>query len=155
MLGDHHPEEELNIIQQGKHYGWPYCYESQVFDKNFGRRFDCSKSEIPAYTFTAHMAPLGLSFYQEGALPQHYDHSVFIAFHGSWNRSIPASYKMVRLKLDALGNIVSHEDFITGWLKKNDSPEGRPVDVEQSPEGELYLSDDFLGVVYKISGSKK
>ena len=155
MLGDHHPEEELNIIQQGKHYGWPYCYESQVFDKNFGRRFDCSKSEIPAYTFTAHMAPLGLSFYQEGALPQHYDHSVFIAFHGSWNRSIPAGYKMVRLKLDELGNIVSHADFITGWLKKNDSPEGRPVDVEQSPEGELYLSDDFLGVVYKISGSKK
>ena len=62
---------------------------------------------------------------------------------------------MVRLKLDALGNIVSHEDFITGWLNKNGSPDGRPVDLELSPEGELYLSDDFLGVVYKISGNKK
>lgn len=99
------------------------------------------------------MAPLGLAFYQKGALPQHYNHSVFISFHGSWNRSVPAGYKVVRLKLDAMGNIVSHEDFITGWLKKNGLASGRPVDIEQSPEGELYLSDDFLGVVYKISGS--
>jgi len=153
MLGDHHPEEELNIIQEGKHYGWPYCYESQIFDQNFGRKFDCSKTETPAYTFTAHMAPLGLTFYQKGALPKRYDHSVFIAFHGSWNRSIPAGYKVVRLKLDSMGNIVSHEDFISGWLKKNGTPNGRPVDIEYSPEGELYLSDDFLGVVYKINGN--
>lgn len=155
MLGDHHPEEELNIIRQGKHYGWPYCYESRTLDKNFGRSFDCSKTEVPAYTFIAHMAPLGLAFYQEGALPQHYSHSAFIAFHGSWNRSIPAGYKVVRLGLDARGNIIFHEDFITGWLKKNGSTDGRPVDLEQSPEGELYLSDDFLGVVYKISADKR
>ena len=58
-------------------------------------------------------------------------------------------------KLNPMGNIVSHEDFITGWLKKNGSPYGRPVDIEQSPEGELYLSDDFLGLVYKISGDKR
>jgi glucose/arabinose dehydrogenase len=68
MLGDDHPKEELNIIQQGKHYGWPYCYESQIFDKNFGLTFDCSKTEASAYTFTAHMAPLGLTFYREGCL---------------------------------------------------------------------------------------
>lgn len=153
MLGDHHPEEELNIIRQGKHYGWPYCYESQVFDKNFGRRFDCSKTEIPAYTFTAHMAPLGLAFYQKGSLPKNYDNSLFITFHGSWNRSIPAGYKLVRLKLDTTGKIIFHEDLITGWLNKDGSVDGRPVDIEQSPKGELYLSDDFLGVIYKISGS--
>ena len=153
MLGDHHPEEELNIIRRGKHYGWPYCYESRTFDEDFGRSFDCSKTEVPAYTFTAHMAPLGLAFYQNGTLPKHYNHSVFIAFHGSWNRSVPAGYKVVRLKLDANGNILSHEDFITGWLRKSGSPDGRPVDIEQSPEGDLYLSDDYLGVVYKISGN--
>ena len=153
MLGDHHPEEELNIIRQGKHYGWPYCYESQVFDKDFGRSFDCSKTEPPAYTFTAHMAPLGLAFYQNGSLPNRYNHSVFIAFHGSWNRSVPAGYKVVRLKLDYKGNILSHEDFITGWLRKSGAPDGRPVDIEQSPEGDLYLSDDYSGVVYKISGN--
>lgn len=151
MLGDDHPREELNIIKQGKHYGWPYCYESQTFDKNFGIPFDCSKSEIPAYSFTAHMAPLGLAFYQEGTLPQRYKHSVFIAFHGSWNRSIPSGYKVMRIKLNSIGEIVSHEDFITGWLGKNGSPTGRPVDIEQSPEGALYLSDDFLGAVYKIN----
>ena len=99
------------------------------------------------------MAPLGLSFYQKGILPKRYNHSVFIAFHGSWNRSIPAGYKVIRLKLDSMGNIVSHEDFISGWLKKNGSPSGRPVDIEYSPEGELYLSDDLLGIVYKISGN--
>ena len=82
ILGDDHPKEESNIIQQGKHYGWPYCYESKIFD--------CSKTEAPAYTFTAHMAPLGLTFYREGRLPKVYEDSVFIAFHGSWNRSIPA-----------------------------------------------------------------
>ena len=97
------------------------------------------------------MAPLGLAFYQKGALPKQYNHSVFITFHGSWNRSIPAGYKVVRLILDTKGDIISHEDFIIGWLKKNGSPNGRPVDIEYSPEGELYLSDDFLGVVYKIS----
>ena len=151
MLGDHHPEEELNIIRQGKHYGWPYCYEEQIFDEDFGRSFDCSKTEPPAYTFTAHMAPLGLAFYQNGSLPKRYNHSVFIAFHGSWNRSVPAGYKVVRLKLDAKGNILSHEDFITGWLRKSGAKKGRPVDIEQSPEGDLYLSDDYSGVVYKIS----
>jgi glucose/arabinose dehydrogenase len=151
MLGDEHPKEELNIIQQGKHYGWPYCYEAQTFDKNFGLTFDCSKTEAPAYTFTAHMAPLGLTFYREGRLPKRYKNSVFIAFHGSWNRSIPAGYKVVRLKLNQRGNIISHSDFITGWLGNNGLAIGRPVDIEQSPEGDLYLSDDFLGVIYKIS----
>ena len=153
MLGDHHPKEELNIIKNGKHYGWPYCYESQVFDQDFGVNFDCQKTESPVYTFVAHMAPLGLAFYQKGALPKKYNHSAFIAFHGSWNRSIPAGYKVVRLILDPTGGIISHEDFIIGWLKKNGSPKGRPVDIEYSPEGELYISDDFLGVVYKISGN--
>ena len=151
MLGDQHPKEELNIIQQGKHYGWPYCYESQTFDKGFGKDYDCSKTEVPAYNFTAHMAPLGMAFYQKGSLHEHYDNSVFIAFHGSWNRSVPAGYKVLRLKLDPKGNILSHEDFITGWLRKSGKPDGRPVDIEQSPEGDLYLSDDYLGVVYRIT----
>ena len=77
--------------------------------------------------------------------------SVFIAFHGSWNWSIPAGYKIVRLKLNKKGAIISHSDFITGWLGDNGLAVGRPVDIETSPEGDLYLSDDFLGVIYKIS----
>ncbi|MEE9258488.1 MAG: PQQ-dependent sugar dehydrogenase [Nitrospinaceae bacterium] len=120
--GDDHPEEELNIIRQGKHYGWPFCYENRLPDPDFGKGFDCRTTELPAYTFTAHMAPLGLAFYRTGNLPARYKHSVFIAFHGSWNRSVPAGYKVVRVILNDKGDILSHEDFITGWLR----PDGEP-----------------------------
>ncbi len=150
MLGDDHPREELNIIDKGKHYGWPYCYEDRIPDPEFGRLMDCNKTQIPAHTFTAHMAPLGLAFYQKGSLPAKYNNSLFIAFHGSWNRSVPAGYKVVRLKLDANGTPLEHEDFITGWLRKDDSVDGRPVDLEQAPNGDLYLTDDYLGAVYLI-----
>ena len=84
-------------------------------------------------------------------LPKVYEDSVFIAFHGSWNWSIPAGYKVVRLKLNKKGAIISHSDFITGWLGSNGLAIGRPVDIEQSHEGDLYLSDDLLGMIYKIS----
>ncbi|MFQ5450864.1 MAG: PQQ-dependent sugar dehydrogenase [Nitrospinaceae bacterium] len=164
-LGDDHPREELNIIRQGKHYGWPYCYEDRRFDEDFGQAFDCAATEPPVRTFTAHMAPLGLAFYPGGKLPPRYDHSLFIAFHGSWNRSVPAGYKVVRLQLSPRGKILAQEDFITGWLQRDPPPRkaleagpvpshvvGRPVDLELSPKGELYLSDDYLGVVYRITG---
>ena len=98
------------------------------------------------------MAPLGLEFYQKGNLPEKYSHSLFIAFHGSWNRSVPAGYKVVRVILNDKGEIQSHEDFITGWLLPDGSKQGRPVDLQLSPNGDLYLSDDSLGVVYKITG---
>jgi len=151
-LGDDRPREELNIIRQGKHYGWPYCYENRVFDADFGKPYDCAATEPPARMFTAHMAPLGLAFYQQGSLPERFNHSLFIAFHGSWNRSVPAGYKVVRVRLNAKGEILSHEDFISGWLQPDGDRKGRPVDLEQSPGGDLYLSDDALGVVYRITG---
>jgi len=150
--GDDHPREELNIIREGKDYGWPACHENGIPDPDYGKGVDCSKTEMPVYTFTAHMAPLGLEFYQQGSLPAKYDHSLFIAFHGSWNRSVPAGYKVVRVILNSKGEIKSHEDFITGWLLPGGGNQGRPVDVQLSPEGDLYLSDDSRGVVYKITG---
>ncbi len=150
-LGDDHPREELNIIQKGKHYGWPHCNENHVKDPDFGARFDCERTEPPARTFVAHMAPLGLEFFQKGNLPARYNHSLFIAFHGSWNRSVPAGYKVVRVILNAQGKIVADEDFISGWLRTDGSKSGRPVDLQLSPEGDLYLSDDHRGVVYKIT----
>ncbi len=150
-LGDDHPREELNIIRKGRHYGWPYCYEDRVPDPEFGDRYDCALTEPPAYTFTAHMAPLGLEFYQNGALPARYNHSLFIAFHGSWNRSVPAGYKIVRVILNDRGEIQRHEDFITGWLEPNGNKQGRPVDVIRTPDGHLLISDDYRGVVYRVS----
>ncbi|MGP0629988.1 PQQ-dependent sugar dehydrogenase [Nitrospina sp. 32_T5] len=151
-LGDDHPREELNIIRLGKHYGWPYCYEDRVSDPDFGDQYDCKLTEPPAHTFTAHMAPLGLEFYKEGALPVRYNNSLFVSFHGSWNRSVPAGYQVRRLQLDAEGNIQSDEVFIEGWLQKDGSKAGRPVDSIVSPRGELLVSDDYLGVVYRITG---
>ena len=150
--GDDHPREELNIIREGKDYGWPRCHENGIPDPDYGKGVDCSKTEMPAYTFTAHMAPLGLEFYQKGNLPKKYNHSLFIAFHGSWNRSVPAGYKVVRVILNDKGEIQSHEDFITGWLLPGGGKQGRPVDVQLSPDGDLYLSDDSRGVIYKITG---
>jgi glucose/arabinose dehydrogenase len=153
-LGDDHPREELNIIRQGKHYGWPTCYEDQSWDVDFGKPYNCATTVPPAHTFTAHMAPLGLAFYQKGTLPARYENSVFIAFHGSWNRSVPAGYKVVRIQLNERGEILSHEDFITGWLQADGKKTGRPVDIEQSPNGDLYISDDYSGVVYRINGKQ-
>jgi glucose/arabinose dehydrogenase len=151
-LGDDHPREELNIIREGKHYGWPYCWERRTPDPDFGGPFDCDKTEAPAYMFTAHQAPLGLEFYRTGNLPKKYNNSLFVSFHGSWNRSVPAGYKVVRVILNDKGEIQSHEDFITGWLQPDGSKQGRPVDVQFSPTGDLYLSDDSRGVVYRITG---
>lgn len=151
-LGDDHPREELNIIKQGKHYGWPYCWENKTPDPDYGDQYNCDTTEAPARTFTAHQAPLGLEFYQKGNLPAKYNNSLFISFHGSWNRSVPAGYKVVRVILNDKGEIQSDEDFITGWLMPDGSKQGRPVDIQLSPAGDLYLSDDARGVVYKITG---
>lgn len=149
--GNEFPREELNIIRQGKHYGWPFCNENRVPDPDFAGHMDCSRTEPPAHMFPAHWAPLGLAFYRKGSISSRYDNSVFIAFHGSWNRTIPEGYKVVRVILNDKGEILSHQDFITGWLLPNGDKDGRPVDLEQSPEGDLYLSDDYRGVVYRIT----
>ena len=112
---------------------------------------NCSQTEIPAYMFTAHMAPLGLTFYQKGSLPDRFNQSLFVTFHGSWNRSTPSGYKVVRVILNEKGEILSHEDFITGFLQPDGSKVGRPVDIEQSPDGDLYISDDNSGRIYKVA----
>ena len=112
---------------------------------------DCAATEPPALMFPAHWAPLGLEFYRMGSLSSKYNDSVFVSFHGSWNRSSPAGYKVVRVILNKKGDILSYEDFITGWLRPNGDKDGRPVDLEQSPDGDLYLSDDSRGTVSRIT----
>ncbi|MEC7640933.1 MAG: oxidoreductase, partial [Nitrospinota bacterium] len=86
-----------------------------------------------------------------GKLPAHYEHSIFISFHASFNRSTPAGNNVLRVVFNENGDILRHEDFITGWLRPNGDKSGRPVDLELSPEGDLYLSDDLAGAVYKIT----
>lgn len=139
LLGDNTPSEEVNIIKQGKDYGWPYCYSKQISDTSFGGTTErCQNTEPPVIEYQAHSAPLGLAFDNE---------YLYVAYHGSWNRSEPTGYKIVRF--DVKNNYAS-SDFITGWLQ-GDSALGRPVDVLFDPQGNLYVSDDKAGVVYKIT----
>ena len=151
-LGDDLPPDEINLILKGSHYGWPYCYGKRLHDDRFdpgGTHREFCKDTIPSFIdIPAHSAPLGLAFFP-AQWPKEFRHNLLVAFHGSWNRTIPTGYKVVRYKLDAAGNFEDVEDFITGWL----TPEGalgRPVDILISPGGVIYISDDKAGVVYRV-----
>ncbi len=155
-LGDDTPPDEINIITNGGNYGWPICYgqniHDTVFDKNTYIRNPCmSPFEIPAHIdLPAHVAPLGLAFIPEEGWPEEYWYNLFVAEHGSWNKKEPVGYKIVRVILDAKGNYKGTEDFLFGFLTKDNRALGRPVDIIVRPGGEMFVSDDHAGVIYRI-----
>ena len=151
LLGDNIPPDEINIIQEGGWYGWPWFYGKNIEDHSW-------TTGIPIYAFEsipshidlqAHSAPLGLAFVPEEGWPKGYWYNLFVSYHGSWNRSVPTGYKVVRIKLDSKGNYLGTEDFITGWLTSS-GVLGRPVDILVQPGGTMYISDDKAGVIYKV-----
>jgi glucose/arabinose dehydrogenase len=158
FLGDDLPPDEINVLEEGKEYGWPYCYGKQVHDRQFdpkGGKKDFCKQTVPSYIdIPAHSAPLGLAFFPEKGWPAEYRHHLLVAYHGSWNRSIPTGYKVVRMKLDSQGKYLGVEDFITGWLTKEGRALGRPVDMVIRPDGVMFISDDKAGVVYRVAYEK-
>ncbi len=155
-LGDEIPPDEINVIEQEKNYGWPVCFGKNIHDTDFDKktyiRNPCmepfetgSLVDIPA-----HSAPLGLSFVPEEGWPEEYWYNMLVAYHGSWNRSTPTGYKIVRLKMNARGEYLGTEDFITGWLRPDGTKIGRPADIAVFPGGQIYISDDGAGIIYMV-----
>ncbi len=147
LLGDNVPPDEVNVVQDGGFYGWPYCYDDRIHDDDFDpkQQASCGKSISPKIKLPAHSAPLGLAFIP-GSWPQQYRGKLLIAYHGSWNRSIPTGYKIV-LADPGTG---AQSDFIAGWLLGNGAV-GRPVDLLFDTNGHLFISDDKAGVIYRLS----
>jgi len=163
-LGDDLPPDVIvDLGKDGGDFGWPYCYGDRVPDSNFTRAETeedrCQRVIEPKVQMQAHSAPLGLAFYEGSEFPAEYRNNIFVAFHGSWNRSVPTGYKVVRVKLDDKGQPVGGtEDFITGWLAPGETKKGRwmgrPVGIVFGGDGVMYLSDDAAGVIYRITYSK-
>lgn len=160
LLGDDTPPDEINILRAGGNYGWPICYGQNVHDTDFDTKQyiqDPCTGKAPAHIeIPAHSAVLGIAFVPEEGWPEDMWHDLIVAEHGSWNRSTPAGYKVVRIDLDPNGtpNGETH-DFVTGFLPNGstdtDDAIGRPVDVLLQPGGLMYLSDDRAGAIYRIS----
>lgn len=151
-IGDDIPPEEVNIIEGGKHYGWPYCYGNQVANPEYPDRTDFCKNQTtaPAYEMQAHSAPLGFTFIPNDTnLPDELDNNAFIGFHGSWNRTTPTGYKVVRINTEDIGS--EPINFVTGWLGEDGQDWGRPVDVQFDSQGNIYISDDSAGVIYRVT----
>jgi len=150
LLGNDVPNCEINLIEQGEFYGFPYTYDNRVVDPDFGagHEAEIASSRVMAYGIGAHVAPLGIKFLRPGIAPSGYGGKALVALHGSWNRSVLSGYKVVALTFGEDGEI-TESDFLTGFEKDEDVI-GRPVDIEQGPDGAIYVSDDYAGAVYRI-----
>jgi glucose/arabinose dehydrogenase len=148
-LGDDVPPEHLNILRDGKWYGWPQCYLPGRPNPEYAGA-DCSGVEPPALTVQAHSAPLGLAFYTGTSFPAEYRGDAFMTYHGSWNRSTPTGAKVVRVRVQD-GRPIGVEDFVTGWQLSDGARWGRPVDVVVAADGALLVSDDQAGRVWRIA----
>ncbi len=150
-LGDNLPPDELNHAPvKGLNFGFPYCYGNNIPDPEFNKGNRCEGAVPPAMELGPHVASLGMRFYTGEMFPKEYRDQIFIAEHGSWNRSIPIGYRisLVRLKNH---RAVRYEVFAEGWMQKDHRVWGRPVDVLIMPDGALLVSDDKAGAVYRIS----
>jgi glucose/arabinose dehydrogenase len=149
-LGDDLPPDELNRApQNGLHFGFPYCHGGRIPDPKFGKKRKCDEFVPPVAELGPHVASLGMRFYTGKMFPNAYRNQVFIAEHGSWNRSVPIGYRITVVRIQD-NRAVSYDVFADGWLQRG-RVWGRPVDVLVTPDGALLVSDDRAGAIYRIS----
>ena len=152
-MGDDMPPDELNHApRKGLHFGFPYCHGRSVPDPEFGKSRRCGAFTPPARELGPHVASLGMRFYTGEMFPEKYRGQIFIAEHGSWNRTTPIGYRVTLVRLEG-GRAVAYEVFAEGWLQGGRAW-GRPVDLLVMPDGALLVSDDHAGAIYRISYTK-
>jgi glucose/arabinose dehydrogenase len=157
--GNDLPPEELNLIRDGLHYGWPWCYGKQEVDRIIAqapeeksREAFCAETEPSVLEYQAHSSPLQMVFYDGDQFPEEYRNDVFVTMRGSWNRKPPVGYKLMRLHFDENGRPERFEDFITGFITEDGSAfRARLVGVAIAPDGSLLFGDDTNGVIYRVS----
>lgn len=150
MLGDDIPADELNVVTKAKeHFGFPACHQGDTFDPDFAKGHACSEFTAPIVKLDPHAAALGLTFYTASAFGADFKNDLFIAEHGSWNRSKKSGYQVVRVKVDG-EKVTKIEPFLTGFLE-GEKTLGRPVDVLVDPQGALLVSDDETGAIYRVT----
>ena len=154
MLGDNYPPCELNkVTKPDQHYGYPYCHGGDISDPEFGSKYACEDFIKPMQNLGPHVAPLGLKFYDGDMFPEEYKGDIFIAEHGSWNRTKKIGYRITRVKIKD-NKSVGYEPFISGWLEKDiNDAWGRPVDVVILEDGSMLISDDYASVIYRVTYS--
>ncbi|MEE4254081.1 MAG: PQQ-dependent sugar dehydrogenase [Desulfuromusa sp.] len=154
QLGDEIPPDEINQITADGDYGWPFCFGQQIPDPDLGSVERCELTIASHVDLPAHSAPLGITFGHSLNAPEEYKNSLYVALHGSWNRSEPTGYKLIRIPYENQHLDISGKDFIKGWLMDGKAW-GRPVAPVVGPDGNLYLTDDRANAIYRISWNKQ
>jgi glucose/arabinose dehydrogenase len=151
-MGDDIPPDELNHApQKGMNFGFPDCHAGSIPDPEFGKT-PCSAFTPPAMKLTPHGAAIGMRFYTGSMFPPEFRNQIFVAEHGSWNRSTPIGYRVMVARLEG-NNVVKYEPFAEGWLQGSRGW-GRPADVLVMPDGALLVSDDYANTIYRIAYRK-
>jgi glucose/arabinose dehydrogenase len=154
MLGDDRPDDELNRAPRaGMDFGYPFCHAGDIPDPEFGKDHPCSAYTPPVAKLGPHVASLGMRFYTGSMFPADYRDNIFIAEHGSWNRSKKIGYRVVRVIAKPDGSAAQQQVFAEGWLEPDESVWGRPADVLPLPDGSLLISDDYAGAIYRVTYS--
>ena len=157
MMGDDIPDCELNrATQKGQHFGYPYWHAGNVKDPEFGAKGKAATAYVaPVAKLGAHTAPLGMRFYEGDMFPTTFKNNAIIAKHGSWNRSKKSGYEVDWVQVNSNGQVTERKTFASGWLDEaSQEVWGRPVDVQELPDGSILISDDMANCIYRVTYSK-